>query len=242
MTFAANAAPGAPVPDWRPPPFPPRATIDGRYVRLEPLDPARHADDLFDAFAEDAEGRNWTYRLQEPFPTRTALRAWLDAISVRRDPQYYAYVDKQSGRALGNGALMSVAPQAGSIEVGSIMFAPRLQGTRAATEAMALKMARVFELGYRRYEWTCDPLNDASVRAALRLGFRHEATFRQAYVTKGRNRDKAVFSILDSEWPALRSAFETWLAAENFDAGGRQRARLSALTADALGSDGGNAS
>jgi RimJ/RimL family protein N-acetyltransferase len=127
---------------------------------------------------------------------------------------------------------MRIDPNAGSIEVGGIMYSPRLQRTRAATEAMFLMMQRVFdELGYRRYEWKCDSLNEPSIRAATRLGFRYEGTFRQATVVKGRNRDTAWFSIIDRDWPQLKTAFTAWLAPENFDAAGNQRRSLADIRA-----------
>ncbi|MEM7212775.1 MAG: GNAT family protein [Pseudomonadota bacterium] len=221
---------GAPVADWTPCPMPPRERIEGRHVILEPVSAARHTDDLFEAFSRDPEGANWTHRMNGPYPTRDALQEWLTEIESKPDMIYFAYVDRASGKALGNGAFMSIAPAAGSIEVGSIMFAPALQRTRAATEAMYLKMRWAFEHGYRRYEWTCDPLNAASMGAAERFGFTYEALFRQAYVTKGRNRDKAIFSIIDADWPGVRDAFETWLDDANFDGAGNQQVSLRTLT------------
>ncbi|MEM9061551.1 MAG: GNAT family protein [Pseudomonadota bacterium] len=226
---------GAPVEDWTPCPRPPRDVMEGRLVRLEPISAARHTDDLFEAFSADTEGANWTHRMNGPFATRGSLHAWLSEIEGMEDMVYFAYVDRVSGKALGNGAYMSIAPGAGSIEVGSIMFALAMQRTALATEAMYLKMAWAFDAGYRRYEWTCDPLNAASMGAAERFGFSFEALFRQAYVTKGRNRDKAIFSIIDKDWPAVRSAFETWLDASNFDANSKQKQALRELTAPSVG-------
>lgn len=221
---------GAPIENWTPCPLPPREILEGRYVRLEPILAERHTDDLFRAFSVDSEGANWTHRMNGPYPTRDGLRTWLRDIESMEDMVYFAYVDRESGRALGNGAFMSMAPAAGSIETGSIMFSPDLQRTRAATEAIYLKIRWAFENGYRRFEWTCDPLNAASMTAAERFGFSYEATFRQAYVTKGRNRDKAVFAIIDTDWPTIREAFETWLNPENFDADGKQKRSLRDLT------------
>ncbi len=218
---------GAPLPDWSPRPFPPRTPITGRFCRVEPLDPDRHAADLFAANRDDAEGRNWTYLPYGPFPTLDLYREWVREVSARSDPQFHAIVDELNGRAVGVASLMRIDPATGVIEVGGINYSPRLQRRPAATEAMYLLMRRVFdELGYRRYEWKCNSLNVPSRAAAQRLGFRYEGLFRQATVYKGRNRDTAWFSIIDSEWPALRTAFEDWLDPANFDAEGRQRQNL----------------
>ena len=147
------------------------------------------------------------------------------------DPLFHAVVDRANGRATGVASYLRIEERAGVIEVGHINYAPPLQRTPASTEAMYLMMRRVFdELGYRRYEWKCDALNAPSRAAARRLGFRFEGIFRQATVYKGRNRDTAWFSVLDSEWPALKAAFERWLSPENFDEDGRQRQSLASLT------------
>ena len=221
---------GVPLPEWSPRPLPPRTPIEGRFCRVEPLDPERHAADLFAANGEDAEGRNWTYLPYGPFPVFDLFREWVEAACRSVDPLRHAIIDARTGRAVGVASLMRIDPAAGVIEVGGITYSPRLQRKPAATEAMYLLMRRVFdELGYRRYEWKCDSLNAPSRGAAQRLGFRFEGLFRQATVYKGRNRDTAWFSILDSEWPALRAAFERWLDPANFDAEGRQRASLASL-------------
>lgn len=223
---------GEPLPDWQAAEPPPRRPLDGRLCRIEPVDPDRHAGDLFAAFAEDRDGRIWTYLPYGPFATRDAFQAWLRESCLGDDPLFHALVDKQSGRALGMASYLRIAPEIGVIEVGHINLAPRLQGTTAATEAMALMMRRVFgELGYRRYEWKCDALNAPSCRAAERLGFRFEGVFRQATIYKGRNRDTAWYSVIDKEWPALARAYAAWLDPANFDAEGRQRRRLGELTA-----------
>ena len=177
-----------------------------------------------------AEGRNWTYLPYGPFPSFDLYREYLVTAARRDDPLVHAIVDRRSGHAVGVASLMRIDPAAGVIEVGGINYSPRLQRQPAATEAMYLLMRRVFdELGYRRYEWKCDSLNAPSRAAAQRLGFRYEGLFRQATVYKGRNRDTAWYSILDSEWPALRAAFERWLDPANFDRDGRQRASLNSL-------------
>jgi RimJ/RimL family protein N-acetyltransferase len=218
---------GAPLPDWSPRPFPPRTPIEGHFCRLEPLDPDRHALELFEAYSEDAQGRNWTYLPHGPYPSFGPYREYLIAAALRDDPLVHAIVDRASGRAVGVASLMRIDTAAGVIEVGGINYSPRLQRRPAATEAMYLLMRRVFdELKYRRYEWKCDALNVPSRAAAIRLGFRYEGLFRQATVYKGRNRDTAWFSIIDSEWPLLRRAFECWLDPANFDGAGRQRQTL----------------
>jgi RimJ/RimL family protein N-acetyltransferase len=223
---------GFPVSGWQGAWLPPKTPMDGRICRMEPLDPARHSAALFDALSEDAEGRLWTYLSAGPFRTPEDYRAWLEAHAMGDDPLCYAIVDKRTGRALGTASYLRIDPRAGSIEVGSITYSPRLQRTAAATEAMYLMMRRVFaELGYRRYEWKCNALNAASRRAAERLGFTYEGLFRQATVVKGRNRDTMWLSVLDREWPSLSRAYERWLDPANFDGAGRQRQPLGALVA-----------
>ena len=223
---------GFAVPDWVPARLPPRTPMAGRWCRVEPLDPARHGAELFAAYAEDREGRIWTYMGYGPFETRAEFEAWMAATCLGEDPLFHAIVEAASGRALGLASYLRVEPETGTIEVGHINYAPPLQRTAAATEAMVLMMARVFEeLGYRRYEWKCDALNEASRRAAERLGFVFEGVFRQATLVKGRNRDTAWYAVTDRDWPALKRAYEAWLAPVNFGAQGRQKARLSELLA-----------
>lgn len=203
--------------------------MTGRWCRVEPLDIDAHAADLHDANRE-GDGRNWTYLTSDPFDELDAYRAWLTKMSAADDPFFHAIVDNATNKAVGLAAFLRIDPANGVIEVGHINYSPRLQRTVAATEAMYLMMRRVFdELGYRRYEWKCDSLNAPSRAAAARLGFTYEGTFRQALVYKGRNRDSAWFSIVDSEWPALRESFERWLDPANFDEQGRQRTSLRAV-------------
>ena len=164
------------------------------------------------------------------FRTRAAFAAWLAERARSDDPLFFAIIEQASGKASGMASYLNIVPDMGCIEIGHIWFAPPLQKTRAATEAIFLMMRHVFDdLGYRRLEWKCNALNEASMRAARRFGFTYEGTFRQHMVVKGRNRDTAWFSLLDREWPAVRAAFERWLAPENFDAEGRQRMSLTAL-------------
>jgi RimJ/RimL family protein N-acetyltransferase len=218
---------GPDLPDWTPAARPPRTSMNGRRVRLEPLDAARHGAGLFDAFAEDASGADWTYMPVGPFADQAAFDDWLEIAERSHDPMFFAILEAGTGAALGFASYLRIEPATGVIEVGFIAFSPRLQGTAGATETMYLMMHRAFdELGYRRYEWKCDALNARSRNAAERLGFRFEGIFRQATITKGRNRDTAWFSILDSEWPGLRACLETWLDPENFDPAGKQKHAL----------------
>jgi RimJ/RimL family protein N-acetyltransferase len=223
---------GEALPHWVPPRPPERAPLAGRHCELIPLT-AAHAHSLWDAYALDAERRNWTYLVHGPYESIESFSAWLRQASSSRDPLFFAVCDRQS-RAVGTSAYLRIAPGAGTIEVGHINFSPLLQRTAAATEAMFLMMRHAFDLGYRRYEWKCDALNAASRAAAERLGFTFEGVFRQALVYKGRNRDTAWYSIVDREWPRLHEAYERWLSPANFDASGRQRTRLSELVSAAL--------
>lgn len=202
----------------------------GRYCRLEPVSVIRHEADLFTAYLEAPDGRDWTYLFHERPAHPEEFHSYLTKLETSEDPQHFAIVDAQTGKAAGTAALMRIDPAHGSIEVGSITFSPRLKRTRAATESMYLLMRRVFEeLGYRRYEWKCDSLNAPSRTAAERYGFTFEGIFRNAIVYKGRNRDTAWYSITEAEWPRVRAAFEGWLDPANFDDRGRQKRRLGEL-------------
>ena len=221
---------GFEIAGWKPVPRPPRSVMEGRFCRVEPLDPARHAPALFDAFAEDREQRIWTYLPYGPFHSLPDLETWMRESCMGDDPLFHAIVERGEGTAVGVASYLRINPSAGVVEVGHINYSPRLQRTPAATEAMFLMMARVFDgLGYRRYEWKCDALNAGSRRAAERLGFTFEGVFRQATMYKGRNRDTAWYAIIDREWPFLKAAFEDWLGPANFDSGGLQRGSLASL-------------
>jgi RimJ/RimL family protein N-acetyltransferase len=225
---------GFPVPGWKAPPPPPRTAMAGRYCRVEPIDPARHAEELHRANLLDPSQRNFTYLHAGPFASLAAYRQWLESSCLGDDPLFHAIIDGATRQAAGVASFMRIDTRNGVIEVGNINYSPLLQRSRAGTEAMYLMMSRAFGLGYRRYEWKCDALNTASRATAQRLGFSFEGIFRQAVVYKGRNRDTAWYAAIDSEWPALRQAFERWLDPGNFDATGRQRLRLSDLTAPVL--------
>ena len=223
---------GAPLPSWSPRPMPPRSAMEGRFCTVAPLDPARDAAQLFAAYAEDRDGRMWTYLPRGPYASLAEYRAYADQACRTHDPLVHTIIDNATGQAVGTASFLRIEPEVGVIEVGSITYSPRLQRRPAGTEAMYLMMRRVFdELGYRRYEWKCNSLNFPSRTAAERLGFQYEGLFRQAMITRGRNRDTTWFSVIDEEWPGLRAAFERWLEPANFDAQGQQRRSLGSLRA-----------
>ncbi len=224
---------GFPVTGWEPPPLPRQESLEGSYCRLERLDPEDHGPALFDAFAGDTDGVDWIYLPYGPFTSSEELQEWLQNAATKSDPMFYTVIDPQ-GTAMGIASYLRITPASGSIEVGHIHFSPRLQKTPAGTEAMYLMMKQAFDLGYRRYEWKCDALNQRSCRAALRLGFSFEGIFRQATVYKGRNRDTAWYATIDQEWPQLKAAFEAWLDPANFDDAGVQKKSLSEMTAPIL--------
>jgi RimJ/RimL family protein N-acetyltransferase len=214
--------------DWKPARRPERAPLEGQTVRLEPVDPGRHAVELFKA-SEGAPAL-WDYLAYGPFANQSAFTEWLKGRAASDDPLFYAVIDRTSGQARGMASLMRIVPEHGVIEVGHIWFAPVLQRTRQATEAIYLLARHAFDdLGYRRFEWKCDALNEPSRRAAERFGFVFEGVFRQHMVVKGRNRDTAWYSITDAEWPSRRAAFEAWLSADNFDTDGGQRRSLAEI-------------
>jgi RimJ/RimL family protein N-acetyltransferase len=226
---------GFPVVDWQSCEHPRGAIMQGELCRLEPVDVDKHARDLFAAFAQDQDCRNWTYLPYGPFATEEALRAWMFSSCLGDNPCFFSVIDLATGKAVGVASYLRIEPGAGVIEVGHIHFSPLMQGKPISTEAMYLMMRQVFDVwGYRRYEWKCDALNQPSCAAARRLGFMSEGVFRQATMYKQRNRDTAWFSILDREWPTARAVFESWLDAENFDAQGRQKTSLSKTIQQAL--------
>jgi RimJ/RimL family protein N-acetyltransferase len=213
--------------DWNGAAVPQQIVLDGTYVRLEPLDPGRHAPDLFEAtVGPDAEER-FRYLAEGPPSTNADLHRWTERVADGTDPMFFAVVDKRTGRAVGRQALMRIDPGNGVIEVGNILWGHPLARTRGATEALFLFADYAFRLGYRRFEWKCNDLNQPSKRAAERFGFRFEGVFRQHMVVKGHNRDTAWFAIIDSEWPGLRAEYRRWLSASNFDNSGQQLSKLS---------------
>lgn len=221
---------GTPLADWQGCEHPRVPVLEGRLCRLQPIDAQRDAQDLFAAFSEDRDAHNWTYLPYGPFTDVDRFRDWIIATCLGDDPCFFSVIDLASGKAVGVASYLRIEPASGVIEVGHIHFSPLMQGRPIATEAMYLMMRHVFDgLGYRRYEWKCDSLNQPSCVAATRLGFLFEGIFRQATIYKRRNRDTAWYSMLDGEWPAARRAFESWLDPANFDADGKQLQSLSTL-------------
>jgi RimJ/RimL family protein N-acetyltransferase len=213
--------------DWRGVAQAERVTLEGCYSRLEPIDPMRHGPDLVEsALLPGAEDR-FRYLFEEPPADAAAFAPWLEKAAMSKDPLFFAVIDSRTGRAEGRQALMRIDPVHGVIEIGSILWGPAIARTRVATEALYLCARHAFAtLGYRRFEWKCNNLNEPSKRAALRFGFTFEGLFRQHMVAKGANRDTAWFSIIDGDWPALARAYEAWLEPSNFDADGRQKRKL----------------
>ncbi|WP_417318867.1 GNAT family N-acetyltransferase [Emcibacter sp.] len=222
---------GETVENWSPPPEPSSdMRLEGEYVSLQPLSAEVHGEDLFEANALDADGAIWDYLAYGPFASLDDYLEWVKSMEGKPDPCFLAIQRKDSGEFCGVASFMRITPKAGTMEVGHLCFSPKLQKNIAATEAMYLMMKWAFEAGYRRYEWKCNALNLASRRAAQRLGFSYEGIFRQALVTKGRNRDTAWFAAIDKEWPELEKAFQTYLDPGNFDQDGLQIKSLSSLT------------
>ncbi|KRA29673.1 MULTISPECIES: GNAT family N-acetyltransferase [unclassified Nocardioides] len=220
---------GAVVPDWEPRPFPEPVSLPGRYVSVEPLTSARYAD-LFASTCGPDDGALWTYR---PVPRPTSLASlWMHLAGLLETPDWVTYAlipleGPGAGKAAGIASYMRIEPRNGQVEIAGVLFGSALQRTRAATESIHLLMKHAFDdLGYRRFEWKCDSLNEPSRRAAHRLGFVEEGRFRNHMVTQGRNRDTDWFSVIDSEWPTVRAAHEQWLDQDNFDADGLQRRAL----------------
>lgn len=217
---------GAPMKDWTGCDAPQHVTLSGQYCDIVPLS-VTHTENLHRAFAADKTGLLWTYMPDGPFASETDYAAWVAQACQSTDPLFFAIIDRQTRLPVGVASFLRIQPANGVIEVGYITFAPSLQKTAGATEAMYLMMAYAFDtLGYRRYEWKCDALNAPSRAAANRLGFRYDGLFKQAVVYKGRNRDTAWFSILDRDWPTLKKEFNRWLDPENFDADGQQKSAL----------------
>lgn len=202
--------------------------IEGRFGRIEKLDAGRHTADLWTAVKDD--DTLWAYMGYGPFADAAAFAAWVPERAALEDPYAYAVIDGNTDRAVGIATLMEIRPAMRVIEVGNILYGPALQRTPLATEAQYLLARYAFEaLGYRRYEWKCNALNAPSRRAAARFGFTYEGLFRSHMIIKGRNRDTAWFSMLETEWPARRRAFERWLAPDNFEPDGRQKVSLAAM-------------
>ena len=219
------------LPHWQAPPRPVMQPIHGVYCHLEPLTLA-HANDLYHHLCAPDNFAAWTYLPYGPFASQVEFNHWLGAQCGQSDPVFYALLSPNK-IAMGLASYLRITPEAGSIEVGHLHFAPTMARSPMATEAMYRMMKQAFEWGYRRYEWKCNGLNLPSRKAAQRLGLSFEGVFRQAAVIKGRNRDTAWFAATDTDWPALEAALLTWLHPNNFT-DGIQIKRLSELTAPSL--------
>jgi RimJ/RimL family protein N-acetyltransferase len=218
---------------WTARPRPSAPVIEGRYVRLERLDAARHAEGLFDASATAEADQKFRWLFEAPPADRDSFRAWVEKVAASEDPLFYAVIDKASGKVAGRQTFMRIDTTHGVIEIGNIYWGPLVSRRPAATEALYLFARHAFDdLGYRRFEWKCNNDNLPSKVAAARFGFVAEGVFRQHLVVKGLNRDTAWFSIIDKEWMRLKPAYEAWLAPENFDALGAQKRRLEEFRSD----------
>lgn len=215
--------------DWKPVSLPLPVILRGDHVTLEPLDAGRHVAALWKAV--QGHGAIWTWLADGPYSQELELGRAIEEKQKGTSAVFLAIVPAATNRAEGYASYMHMDPANGVVEVGNILLAPQLQRSTAATEAMYLMACHVFEhLGYRRYEWKCNARNEPSRRAALRLGFTFEGVFRQHMIIKGQNRDTAWFSMLDTEWPARKAAFEAWLDPANFDQHGMQRKSLKELS------------
>ena len=210
---------------------PERRVLEGRFCRLEPLDPVRHGDDLYRASTPPDAASRFLYLFEEPPVSRAAFQSWLEQVALSIDPLFFVVIDKRTGRVEGRQTLMRIDPAHRVIEIGSIYWGPAIARTAVTTEANFLFAKYAFDtLGYQRYEWKCHALNAPSRSSAERFGFTYEGHFRRAVIIKGRTRDTSWYSMISDEWPRLKAAYETWLQPENFDADGQQKTALRTLT------------
>ncbi|MGE9551412.1 GNAT family N-acetyltransferase [Erwinia amylovora] len=220
---------GPALPGWQPATLPPHQTIKGQYCDLKPLDAAKHCSDLYAAYASAPDGRDWTYLTEERPATLEAFRSWLTKRAEEAHWVTFTIFCARRNRPVGLASYMRIDTVNGSLELGGLTWSPLMKRTIVGTEALYLLLKTAFALGYRRLEWKCDSLNTPSRKAAERIGFRYEGTFRQMMTRKGRSRDTQWFSILDGEWPAIEESISLWLAKDNFDQHGQQHQRLSAF-------------
>jgi len=207
--------------------IPSKKFLNCKYVVLEPINISKHSKDLYANFLKDKKNKIWNYLPYGPFKSYGSFKKWLKSFCLSKDPFFYAIYAKRHKQYCGMASYLRIKPQIGTIEVGWITYAPNLQRTVEATEAMYLMMKNVFDdLGYRRYEWKCDNLNKRSKKSALRLGFKFEGVFRQATIYKNRNRDTAWYSIIDKEWPNYKKKYLAYFKKSNFISGNRQKKRL----------------
>lgn len=212
---------------WTPRLRPSRISLEGRYVRLEPLDPRRHGEGLYAASTVPDAAERFRYLSEYPPESRTAFQPWLESKAASEDPLYFAVIDCKTDQVAGRQTFMRIDAANGVIEIGNIYWGPLIARTPAATEALYLFARHAFDdLGYRRFEWKCNNLNEPSKRAAERFGFSFEGVFRQHMIVKGENRDTAWFAMIDKDWPSIHRAFEAWLDPQNFDRDGKQKKRL----------------
>jgi RimJ/RimL family protein N-acetyltransferase len=213
--------------DWKGVARPDRVPLDGRYTRLEPLDPARHGNDLLASAQQPGADDRFRYLFEDVPADLPAFSPWLEKAAGSPDPLFFAVIDKATGRAEGRQALMRIDTANGVIEIGSILWGPAIARTRISTEALFLFASYAFDtLGYRRFEWKCNNLNEPSKKAALRFGFTFEGVFRQHMVAKGKNRDTAWFAMIDADSPRLKAGYDEWLRPANFDESRQQKAKL----------------
>ena len=198
--------------------LPSKKKLIGRYCQLEPINIKKHSNDLFKNFSLNKDNFDWVYMPLGPFKSLFLFKKYLKNFCLNKDPFFYAIYSKKLKKYSGLASYLRIKPEIGTIEVGWITYAPNLQKTVEATEAMYLMMKNIFDvLGYRRYEWKCDNLNKRSKKSAVRLGFKYEGLFRQATIYKRRNRDTAWFAIIDKEWKKLKYGFQRYFKPSNFD-------------------------
>ena len=207
--------------------LPSKKKLIGKYCFLEPINIRKHSKDLYKNFSLDKKNVIWAYLPYGPFKSHGSFKKWLKSFCLNKDPFFYAIYSKKHNQYCGMASYLRITPEHGSIEVGHINYSPILQNTTEGTETMYLMMKNAFEvLGNRRYEWKCNNLNNGSKKAALRLGFKFEGVFRQMFVSKGRNRDSAWFSVIDKEWKKLKNAYQRFLKPSNFDNKLKQKKEL----------------
>lgn len=218
------------VENWKPLLKPEKIILQGRCCILEPLEIHKHADKLFNVLAIDNAGESWTYLPYGPFDTLNEFKDWLAKTLSEKDILLYTILDAKTCEPIGISGYLRITPEHGVIEIGHLHFSNLLKQTSMATEAIYIMLRLAFdEYGYRRCEWKCNDLNEASKRAAVRFGFTFEGIFRQNYVFKNRNRNTAWFSIIGSEWPGLKEKFEKWLHSDNFSISGKQILKLAEI-------------
>ena len=207
--------------------FPSKKRLIGKYCYLEPVNVKKHSKDLFKNFSKDKKGIDWIYMPQGPFKNEISLKKYLKDKNLTGNPFFYTIYSKRLKTFCGLASYLRIKPQVGTIEVGYITYAKNLQRTVEATEAMFLMMKNAFDkLGYRRYEWKCDNLNERSKKSAIRLGFKYEGLFRQATIYKNRNRDTAWYAIIDKDWKKLKKGYLRFLKPSNFDKNYKQFKKL----------------